>query len=63
MRTTDSARLKARYDHGIELDCGDGSTCRILLPMPGVARVVFVPLAGFRERRSWMVCGEAGDTP
>jgi alpha-glucosidase len=27
------------------------------------ARVVFIPQAGFREARSWMVCGETGDTP
>jgi alpha-glucosidase len=63
MRTIDKARLGARSDQGIELDCGNRGICRILFPIPGVARVVFAPRAGFRERRSWMVCGEAGDTP
>jgi alpha-glucosidase len=57
------ARFKGRLDRGVELDCGESGSCRILLPMPGVARVVFVPQAGFRERRSWMVCGDLGDTP
>ena len=57
------ARLKGRLDHGVELDCGDGQVCRILLPAPGLARVVFEPPGGVRCTRSWMVCGKAGDTP
>jgi hypothetical protein len=28
-------------DYGIELDTGEGRQCRILLPSPGCARVVF----------------------
>jgi alpha-glucosidase len=63
MRGIDRARLVCRLDHGIELDTGEGRRCRILLPSPGCARVVFIPPAGFREARSWMVCGETGDTP
>jgi alpha-glucosidase len=63
MRGIDRARLVRRLDHGIELDSGGGRLCRILLPLPGCARVVFIPQAGFREARSWMVCGAAGDTP
>jgi alpha-glucosidase len=57
------ARLVLRLDHGIELDTGRGRRCRILLPSRGCARVVFIPEAGFREARSWMVCDATSDTP
>lgn len=63
MKGIDKTRFARRLDHGVELDCGDGDRCWILLPMPGCARVVFLPQAGFREGRSWMVSGEEGDTP
>jgi alpha-glucosidase len=63
MRGIDRARLVRRLDHGIELDSGEGRLCRILLPFRGCARVVFIPQGGFREGRSWMVCGATGDTP
>jgi len=63
MNDIGNARLKGRLDHGVELDCGEGRACRILLPLPGLARVVFEAAGGFRCARSWMVCGEAGDTP
>jgi alpha-glucosidase len=63
MRSVRKARLKGRLDHGFELDCGEGRTCRILLPARGLTRVVFEPAGGFRCTRSWMVCGKAGDTP
>jgi alpha-glucosidase len=63
MKGVERARLNGRLDRGVELDCGDAWACRILLPAPGLARVVFEPSGGFRCPRSWMVCGEAGDTP
>jgi alpha-glucosidase len=63
MREIGKARLAGRLDHGVELDCGDELRCRILLPAPGLARIVFVPQSGFRAGRSWMVCGAAGETP
>ena len=63
MKGVERARLEGRLDHGVELDCGEGRSCWLLLPAPGLARVVFEPPGGFRCARSWMVCGEAGDTP
>ena len=63
MKGVESARLIDHLDHGVELDCGEGLVCRVLLPAPGLARVVFEPPGGFRCARSWMVCGQAGDTP
>jgi alpha-glucosidase len=63
MKSIATAKVTGRLDHGIELDCGDGLRCRVLLPGPGFARVVFLPARGFRERRSWMVCAGGVDVP
>jgi alpha-glucosidase len=63
VKSVERARLRGRVDQGVELDCGDGRVCRVLLPAPGLARAVFEPSGGFRCARSWMVCGENGDTP
>ena len=63
MRSIAQARLARKLDRGIELDCGEGLACRILLPAPGFLRVVFIPASGFREGRRWMVALGAEDGP
>ena len=63
MKGVERARLRDQLDQGVELERGEGRVCRVLLPLPGLARVVFELSGGFRCARSWMVCGEAGDTP
>lgn len=49
--------------HGVTLDCGSRLTCQILFPGPGLARVVFRPASGFRQRRSWMTLDGASELP
>ncbi|HTS91274.1 MAG TPA: glycoside hydrolase family 31 protein [Stellaceae bacterium] len=63
MREIARAKLARRLERGIELDCGRGLACRVLLPSPGLVRVVFIPASGFREGRSWMVSLGADDVP
>ena len=63
MRSIAKARLARKLQRGIELDCGEGLSCRILLPAPGFVRVVFIPATGFRQGRSWMVALGTEDVP
>jgi len=63
MRSIAKARLARKLERGIELDCGEGLACRVLLPAPGFVRVVFIPASGFRQGRSWMVSLGADDVP
>jgi alpha-glucosidase len=63
MKAIAAARLAQTLERGIELDCCDGLRCRVLLPGPNAARVVFIPAGGFRQDRSWMTLGGLEDLP
>jgi alpha-glucosidase len=61
MRSIENTTLARRLPDGVELDCGDGRRCQVLLSTGGCARVVFIPAAGFRQGRSWMIVDDGGD--
>ncbi|SEC75058.1 alpha-glucosidase [Rhizobiales bacterium GAS191] len=63
MRAVSKAVLLRSLDHGVELDCGGGLRCRILLPTAGMARMVFIPAGGLRQDRSWMVSAGTDEVP
>lgn len=63
MKSLAKVTLARTLDHGVELDCGDGLRCQILVPALGFVRVVFIPAGGFRQDRSWMVSAGGMDVP
>jgi alpha-glucosidase len=63
MKAIVEAKLAGTLERGIELDCGHGLRCRVLLLGPHAARVVFIPAGGFRQDRSWMTLGGREDLP
>jgi alpha-glucosidase len=64
MKPLRTARLKAKTDRGVWLDCGENLVCRVSLLTPDLARVIYVRGEACAAPRTWMVpaFGEA-DTP
>jgi alpha-glucosidase len=63
MKTITHATYTKTLDDGVELDCGDGLRCQVLLRGRQFVRVLFIPAAGFRQDRGWMIAGDGGDVP
>ncbi|MBV9260468.1 MAG: DUF4968 domain-containing protein, partial [Pseudolabrys sp.] len=63
MKPVETAAHLQTLPNGIELDCGNGRHCQILLTGPRFARLVFIPADGFRQDRTWMILGSDADVP
>jgi alpha-glucosidase len=64
MKPIRHAVLSQTTARGVELDCGDGITCRISVLKPDLVRVLFVEGAAPRQARTWMVPAHgAADVP
>ena len=58
MRHLRQAHLLGKDERGLTLDCGEGTTCRIIAVTNEVVRVLFLQGGAPREPRSWMVLGQ-----
>lgn len=58
MRHLRQAHLLGKDERGLTLDCGGGTTCRIIAVTNEVVRVLFLQGGAPREPRSWMVLGQ-----
>lgn len=64
MRPIRRARPLGETSHGLELDCGDGITCRISFLEDDLARVLVLRGGAPRQPRTWMVPAPGtADTP
>ena len=58
MRHLRQAHLVGKDERGLTLDCGEGTTCRIIAVTNEIVRVLFLQGGAPREPRSWMVLGQ-----
>ena len=64
MKPIRRATLIQTTERGVELDCGDGITCRVSVLKPDLVRVLFREGAAPRQPRTWMVPAEgSADVP
>ena len=64
MKPIRSATLSQTTDRGVQLDCGDGITCRVSILRPDLVRVLFLDGGVPRQPRTWMVPADgAADVP
>ena len=64
MKPIRSATLSQTTDRGVQLDCGDGITCRVSILRPDLVRVLFLEGGVPRQPRTWMVPADgAADVP
>lgn len=58
MRHLRQAQVVGKDERSLTLDCGFGTTCRIVAVTDEVVRVLFLQGGAPREPRSWMVLGQ-----